>query len=64
MAYSSLPSAALFSDACIIFVVTGLVCALIRWFHMCPGYMDNEAVYYPARKQMAAFFAMPVFLLP
>ena len=31
---------------------------------MCPGYMDNEAVYYPARKQMAAFFAMPVFLLP
>lgn len=64
MAYSSLPSAALFSDACIIFVVTGLVCALIRWFHMCPGYLDNEAVYYPARKQMAAFFAMPVFLLP
>lgn len=64
VAYSSLPSAALFSDACIIFVVTGLVCALIRWFHMCPGYLDNEAVYYPARKQMAAFFAMPVFLLP
>lgn len=31
---------------------------------MCPGYLDNEAVYYPARKQMAAFFAMPVFLLP
>ena len=64
IAYSSLPSAALFSDACISFIVTGLVCAFVRWFHMCPGYLDNEAVYYPARKQMAAFFAMPVFLLP
>ena len=31
---------------------------------MCPPYSDSEKVYYPARRQMSLFFALPVLLLP
>lgn len=60
----SISHEALFSDACLVLIVAGLVCAVVRWFHMCPPYSDNEKVYYPARRQMALFFALPVLLVP
>lgn len=60
----SISHEALFSDACLVLVVAGLVCAVVRWFHMCSPYSDNEKVYYPARRQVSLFFALPVLLLP
>lgn len=60
----SISREALFSDACLVLIVAGLVCAVVRWFHMCSPYSDNEKVYYPARRQMSLFFAMPVLLVP
>lgn len=64
MFWTSISREALFSDACLVLIVAGLVCAVVRWFHMCPPYSDNEKVYYPARRQMALFFALPVLLVP
>lgn len=60
----SISHEALFSDACLVLIVAGLVCAVVRWFHMCSPYSDNEKVYYPARRQMSLFFALPVLLVP
>ena len=60
----SISREALFSDACLVLIVAGLVCATVRWFHMCAPYSDNEKVYYPARRQMSLFFALPVLLVP
>lgn len=51
----SISREALFSDACLVLIVAGLVCAVVRWFHMCSPYSDNEKVYYPARRQMSLF---------
>lgn len=60
----SISREALFSDACLVLIVAGLVCAAVRWFHMCAPYSDNEKVYYPARRQVSLFFALPVLLVP
>ena len=64
MFWTSISREALFSDACLVLIVAGLVCAVVRWFHMCSPYSDNEKVYYPARRQMSLFFALPVLLVP
>lgn len=64
MFWTSISREALFSDACLVLIVAGLICAVVRWFHMCPPYSDNEKVYYSARRQMSLFFALPVLLLP
>lgn len=64
MFWMSISREALFSDACLVLIVAGLVCATVRWFHMCAPYSDNEKVYYPARRQMSLFFALPVLLVP
>lgn len=45
-------------------MVSGIICAAVRWFHMCAPYSENEEIYYPARKQMSFFFAMPILMLP
>lgn len=52
----------LYSDACLVFIVTGLICAVFRWFHMCRPYDKEEKYFYPARK-MVAFFCAAVALL-
>lgn len=64
MFWMSISREALFSDACLVLIVAGLVCAAVRWFHMCAPYSDNEKVFYPARRQMSLFFALPVLLVP
>lgn len=58
------PEEIIYSDACLVFVVTGLFCAAVRWFHMCRPF-DKEAYYfYPARWQVSFFFAAVVMELP
>lgn len=58
------PEEIIYSDACLVFVVTGIFCAAVRWFHMCRPF-DKEAYYfYPARWQVSFFFAAVVMELP
>lgn len=32
------------------FILTFFLCGLVRWFHMCRPYGENESYYYPARR--------------
>lgn len=47
----------IYSDACLVFIVTGLVCAVVRWFHMCRPYDREEKYFYPARRMVSFFYA-------
>lgn len=47
----------IFSDACLVFIVTGLICAAVRWFHMCRPYSEEEKYFYPARRMVTFFYA-------
>ncbi len=60
----------LFADACLIFIVTGIICAVVRWFHMCRPYDREEKYFYPVRRLVAlgylsmALLEIPYFLAP
>lgn len=54
----------LYSDACIVFVVTGIICAAVRWFHMCHPFDKIEKTSYPARRQMTFFYAATCLQFP
>lgn len=60
----------IYSDACLVFIVTGLVCAAVRWFHMCRPYDREEKYFYPARRQVTFYYAaialmeIPYYLNP
>lgn len=49
--------------ACYTLVVVCLVCSVIRWFHMCRPYDQNEKYFYPCRKMVSLMFATTVILL-
>lgn len=53
-----------FADACLVYMVAGLFCALVRWFHICRPYSADVEYYYPARKQMSVFYALCVLQFP
>lgn len=58
------------ADACLVFIVTGIICAALRWFHMCRPYNREENYFYPARKEVALTYLLlsliqiPYFLAP
>lgn len=58
------------ADACLVFIVTGIICAVLRWFHMCRPYNREENYFYPARKEVALTYLLlsliqiPYFLAP
>ena len=55
-----------YAASCLILVVTSLLCATVRYFHMCRPFDDEEAYFYPARKLITivyACFALPVVWL-
>lgn len=54
----------LYSDACLIFIVVGVTCAIIRWFHMCHPFDKQERYFYPARRQVSMFFAGTLLQIP
>lgn len=60
----------IYSDACLVFIVTGLICAVVRWFHMCRPYDREEKYFYPARRQVTFYYAsvalmeIPYYLNP
>lgn len=64
-----LTSPIFYADACLIFIVSGIICAVVRWFHMCRPYNQEADYYYPARKQVTFYYAaimlqLPYFLCP
>lgn len=52
------------ADACLVLMVTCLVCAIVRWFHVCRPYRDNAGFYFPARRQTTFFYAGILMYLP
>ena len=54
----------LYADACFLFMLTGVFCAIVRWSHMCRPYNDNGEYYYPARRQLTFFYACVVMQFP
>ena len=54
----------LYSDACLIFIIVGVVCAAVRWAHMCRPYAEEASFFYPARKQATFFFAAVLMEIP
>lgn len=52
------------ADACLLFIATGIICAIVRWCHMCRPYDEQDDFYYPARRQVTFFYTAVVLLLP
>lgn len=48
----------------ILCLFSGLICAALRWFHMCRPFDKEEAYYYPARKQVAVCYFLVLFQFP
>ena len=54
----------IYSIACTAYVVTCLMFAAVRWFHVCPGAKENKSYYHPDRKLLTLFSTVPIILLP
>lgn len=50
--------------AAAVYVTTSLVCAAVRWFHMCAPYNRNPRYYYPGRPYVTAAWLSAICLLP
>lgn len=54
-----------FADACLAYILAGIFCALVRWFHVCGPYSGDVAdYYYPARRQLTFFYAVCILQFP
>lgn len=53
-----------FADTCLIYIMAGIFCALVRWFHVCGPYSEAADYYYPARKQLTFFYALCALQFP
>ena len=54
----------LYADACLAYMVTAVVCAVIRWRHMCHPYDEQADYFYPARRQVTFFYAVNLMQFP
>ncbi len=50
--------------AAAVYVAVCLVCAAVRWFHMCPPYNRNPRYYYPGRPFVTMAWLSSLCLLP
>ena len=54
-----------FADACLVYILAGIFCAFVRWFHVCGACSGVSAdYYYPARKQLTFFYALCAIQFP
>lgn len=53
----------IYSDACLVVIVTGLICATIRLCHMCRPFDKEKDYFYPARIQVSAAYASIALLM-
>ena len=53
-----------YSLACYTYILSGVICAVIRWFHMCRPFDQRSDYFYPARRQVTFFYAATALQLP
>lgn len=53
-----------YSLACYTYILSGVICAVIRWFHMCRPFDQRGDYFYPARRQVTFFYAATALQLP
>lgn len=53
----------IYSDACLVVIVTGLICATIWLCHMCRPFDKEKDYFYPARIQVSAAYASIALLM-
>lgn len=51
-------------SACLILIVTALICSVIRWCHLCHPYDQRADYFYPSRKCVTAYYLSTLFLFP
>lgn len=59
-----MPESLIYTLTCYTFIVTSVVCAIIRWCHVCRPYSEQKEYYYPARRQVTFFLAAVVIQMP
>lgn len=52
-----------YSLACYTYILSGVICGVVRWFHMCHPF-DRGDFFYPARRQMTFFYTATALQLP
>lgn len=53
-----------YSLACYTYILSGVICAIVRWFHMCRPFDQRRDYFYPARRQVTFFYAATALQLP
>ena len=53
-----------YSLACYTYILSGVICAFVRWFHMCRPFDQRSDYFYPARRQVTFFYAATALQLP
>lgn len=54
-----------YSLACYTYILSGVICGVVRWFHMChPFDKWGGDFFYPARRQMTFFYTATALQLP
>ena len=53
-----------YSLACYTYILSGVICAVVRWFHMCRPFDQRGDYFYPARRQVTFFYAATALQLP
>lgn len=54
----------LYSLACYTYILSGVICGVVRWFHMCHPFDRGGDFFYPARRQMTFFYTATALQLP
>lgn len=50
--------------ACLIYILSSVICGVIRWFHMCHPYDRNADYFYPGRNKHSSFILLYCFNFP
>lgn len=53
-----------YSLACYTYILSGVICGVVRWFHMCHPFDRGGDFFYPARQQMTFFYTATALQLP
>ena len=53
-----------YSLACYTYILSGVICAVVRWLHMCRPFDQRSDYFYPARRQVTFFYAATALQLP
>ncbi|MCF0160874.1 MAG: hypothetical protein HUJ99_08785, partial [Bacteroidaceae bacterium] len=51
-------------SATLAYMVSGVICGFIRWFHMCKPFDQQPQFAYPARRALSIFYGLTLMLAP